>query len=76
MGVINSILNKVFDIFFMPFRGLNPWAAMLVVSLLTGILAMNRKIQAESPALYDLTPTVLKIFGIEPPQEMLGKAIL
>ena len=38
MGVINSILNKVFDILFGPFRGLNPWAAMLVVSLLTGIL--------------------------------------
>ena len=44
--------------------------------IIPGILAMNRKIQAESPALYDLTPTVLKIFGIEPPQEMLGKAIL
>jgi len=38
MGSINSILNKVFDILFGPFRGLNPWVAMLVVSLLTGIL--------------------------------------
>jgi hypothetical protein len=38
MSVINSILNAIFDIFFAPFRGLNPWAAMLAVSLVTGVL--------------------------------------
>lgn len=38
MGVINSILNAIFDIIFAPFRGLNPWLAMLVISLLTGVL--------------------------------------
>ncbi len=38
MGVINGILNAVFNIIFAPFRGMNPWVAMLVISLATGIL--------------------------------------
>jgi uncharacterized membrane protein (DUF106 family) len=38
MGVINSILNAVFNVIFAPFRGMNPWVAMLVISLGTGIL--------------------------------------
>jgi hypothetical protein len=38
MSVINSILNTIFNILFAPFRGLNPWAAMLAVSLVTGVL--------------------------------------
>jgi len=40
-----------------------------------GILLTNRKIKAKSPALYDLTPTILKIFDIEKPTEMVGKPI-
>ncbi|NIM58687.1 MAG: hypothetical protein GTO16_07055 [Candidatus Aminicenantes bacterium] len=40
-----------------------------------GILLTNRKIEAESPALYDLTPTILKIFGVEIPKEIRGKPI-
>ena len=43
--------------------------------VVSGILLMNRKIQASSPALEDLTPTILKIFGIDPPKEMVGKPI-
>jgi len=41
-----------------------------------GILFMNRKISSDSPALHDLTPTILKIFGIEKPQEMTGMPII
>jgi predicted AlkP superfamily phosphohydrolase/phosphomutase len=44
--------------------------------VIPGILAMNRKIAAEAPSLYDLTPTILKLFGVEPPKEMRGRAIL
>ena len=40
-----------------------------------GILLTNRKIKAKSPALYDLTPTILKIFGVEIPKEIKGKPI-
>jgi predicted AlkP superfamily phosphohydrolase/phosphomutase len=43
--------------------------------VIPGILLINRKIKVKSPALYDLTPTILKIFGIETPKEMVGKPI-
>ncbi len=48
---------------------------MGAAELMPGILATNRKVLAESPSLYDLTPTILKVFGIEKPKEMIGKAI-
>jgi len=44
--------------------------------VIPGILAMNRKIKAGTPALYDLTPTILQVFGVDPPPEMRGRAIL
>ena len=43
--------------------------------IIPGILFTNFKIKAESAALYDLTPTILKVFGIETPKEMRGKPI-
>lgn len=41
-----------------------------------GILLINRKIKAEFPALYDLTPTILSFFNADKPKEMIGKKIL
>ncbi len=49
---------------------------MSAAEVLPGVLVTNRKIGAESPALYDLTATILDIFGIEKPKEMIGKAVL
>ena len=43
--------------------------------VIPGILASNRPVRAESPALYDLTATILDIFGIPVPAEMIGKTI-
>jgi hypothetical protein len=40
MWVINSILNKIFEIIFLPFRGMSPWVGMIIVSLLTGFLML------------------------------------
>jgi len=40
-----------------------------------GILVTNQKINADSPALYDLTPTILQIFDIEKPKEMIGNPV-
>jgi predicted AlkP superfamily phosphohydrolase/phosphomutase len=48
---------------------------MGAAELMPGILATNRKVLIESPALYDLTPTILKVFGIEKPKEMIGKPV-
>jgi predicted AlkP superfamily phosphohydrolase/phosphomutase len=44
--------------------------------IIPGTLVMNRPVRAEAPALYDLTPTILRIFGVEPPPEMRGRSIL
>lgn len=44
--------------------------------VIPGILLMNRKIKSDFPALYDLAPTILKIFGIKKPPEMIGNPII
>ncbi|MFP4082641.1 MAG: alkaline phosphatase family protein [Candidatus Aminicenantes bacterium] len=43
--------------------------------VIPGILLANRKIKSDSPALYDLTPTILKIFGLPKTREMIGEPI-
>ena len=37
MWTFNSIVAKIFEVLFLPFRSLSPWWGMLVVSLLTGL---------------------------------------
>jgi predicted AlkP superfamily phosphohydrolase/phosphomutase len=49
---------------------------MSAAEVIPGVLVANRKIRVESPALYDLTATILDIFGIEKPKEMIGRAVL
>lgn len=43
---------------------------------LPGILVANRKVMRENPALHDLTLTVLKHFGIEKQEQMVGSLVL
>ena len=43
--------------------------------VLPGILVSNRQIRAESPALFDLTTTILDIFGIRKPENMIGRSV-
>jgi predicted AlkP superfamily phosphohydrolase/phosphomutase len=43
--------------------------------IIPGILVTNRKIRAESPALYDLTATILAVFGLEIPKDVIGETI-
>ncbi|MFO7981652.1 MAG: alkaline phosphatase family protein [Candidatus Aminicenantes bacterium] len=43
--------------------------------LIPGILLANRKIRKPNPALYDLSPTMLKVFGIPIPEEMVGTPV-
>ncbi|MGA1823765.1 MAG: alkaline phosphatase family protein [bacterium] len=40
-----------------------------------GIIFTNKKIRIENPALVDIAPTVLHIFGIERPTEMIGRIL-
>ncbi len=37
-----------------------------------GVLLANRPILREDPALIDMAPTILELFGIAPPEEMVG----
>jgi len=43
--------------------------------VIPGILVTNRRVRAEFPALYDLTATILDIFGIPKTKEMIGETI-
>jgi hypothetical protein len=40
MWTVNTVLGKLFDLIFLPFRSLNPWAGMVFISLLTGLLML------------------------------------
>ena len=41
-----------------------------------GTWLCNRPTRAEQPALYDLAPTILSHYGIEPPDNMIGSPLL
>jgi predicted AlkP superfamily phosphohydrolase/phosphomutase len=43
--------------------------------LVPGVLFANRKIDASNPGLEDLAPTILQMFGVDPPAWMEGKPI-
>lgn len=44
-------------------------------ALIPGILFSSEKVKLEKPALYDIAPTILKIYGIEKPKEMVGNPL-
>jgi predicted AlkP superfamily phosphohydrolase/phosphomutase len=48
---------------------------MSAPEVIPGIVVANRRFKAETPALYDLTATILDVFGIAKPEEMIGKSI-
>ncbi len=49
---------------------------MSAPDILPGIAFTNRKFTAEAPALEDLTASVLGIFGVEKPADMIGRNVL
>lgn len=49
---------------------------MAVPDVLPGIAFANRKFIAEDPALHDLTASVLGVFGVPRPPEMVGRNVL
>jgi uncharacterized membrane protein (DUF106 family) len=40
MDLFNTVIDKIFDLFFLIFKGMGPWSAMIAVSLLTGLLML------------------------------------
>jgi predicted AlkP superfamily phosphohydrolase/phosphomutase len=49
---------------------------MSAPDVLPGIAFTNRKFTAAAPALHDLTASVLGVFGVEKPREMIGVDVL
>jgi predicted AlkP superfamily phosphohydrolase/phosphomutase len=43
--------------------------------LVPGVFFCNRKIDVEDPALIDIAPTALRLFGVQPPPHMEGKPL-
>ncbi len=43
--------------------------------IVPGVLFSNRDVHDDDPALMDIAPTALKLFGIEPPEHMDGKPL-
>jgi uncharacterized membrane protein (DUF106 family) len=40
MWTFNQVFGKIFDLLFIPFRDMNPWVGMIIVSFLTGLLML------------------------------------
>jgi predicted AlkP superfamily phosphohydrolase/phosphomutase len=41
-----------------------------------GVFFANRKVQVDNPAIIDMAPTVLELFGVAAPAHMEGRAVL
>ena len=56
----------------------NRWSGdhCIAADLVPGILVSSRKITVDDPALTDLGPTVLDLFGLKVPETMIGRKIL
>jgi predicted AlkP superfamily phosphohydrolase/phosphomutase len=54
-----------------------PWSGDHCIDprLVPGVFFCNRKIEEKEPALIDIAPTALRLFGIKPPAYMDGKAL-
>ena len=49
---------------------------LMEAELVPGILLSNKKIASENPALYDMAPTILAVFGIPKQKGMIGSNVL
>jgi predicted AlkP superfamily phosphohydrolase/phosphomutase len=49
---------------------------MSAPDVLPGIAFTNRRFTAEAPAIHDLTASILAVFGIETPADMIGRNVI
>jgi predicted AlkP superfamily phosphohydrolase/phosphomutase len=54
-----------------------PWSGDHCVDprLVPGVLFCNRRIDRDDPALIDIAPTILRVFGVTPPAHMDGRPL-
>jgi predicted AlkP superfamily phosphohydrolase/phosphomutase len=55
----------------------NPWSGdhCMDYTLVPGVLLSNRTIDAQTPALTDIAPTILGEFGIAKTKDMMGQSV-
>jgi predicted AlkP superfamily phosphohydrolase/phosphomutase len=68
-GATGVVAGSVFE------DNVKPWSGDHCIDprLVPGVFFCNRRIDAEDPALIDIAPTALRLFGIEPPAYMDGR---
>ncbi len=49
---------------------------MGAAEIMPGVLFSNRALRTPSPALYDVTATILSLLGAEPDADMIGRPVL
>jgi len=69
--ILGSFPTEVFE------DNANPWSGdhCMDYTLGPGVLLSNRRIEASSPALTDIAPTILAEFGIEKSKGMMGQSV-
>jgi predicted AlkP superfamily phosphohydrolase/phosphomutase len=72
----DSVTGKVNDILFED--NTKAWSGDHCIDprIVPGIIFCNRKINTESPAIIDIAPTVLNLFGLEAPKHMDGRNLI
>ncbi len=71
-GSNESALGKVTDTVFVD--NMLKWSGdhCIAADEVPGVLMVNRPVLRNNPALVDMAPTILNLFGISPPAEMVG----
>jgi predicted AlkP superfamily phosphohydrolase/phosphomutase len=69
-GVTGKVTHQIFE------DNAKAWSGDHCIDprLVPGVLFSNRKIQVEKPAIVDVAPTMLRLFGLQPPAHFDGKA--
>ncbi|MBS1853556.1 MAG: alkaline phosphatase family protein [Acidobacteria bacterium] len=69
-GVTGKVTHQIFE------DNAKAWSGDHCIDprLVPGVLFSNRRIQVEKPAIVDVAPTMLRLFGLQPPAHFDGKA--
>ena len=71
-GVTGKVTDEVFS------DNTKAWSGDHCIdpSCVPAVLISNRKITVDSPSIQDVAPSILKLFGVEPPVYMDGKPVI
>jgi predicted AlkP superfamily phosphohydrolase/phosphomutase len=72
----DSVTGKVNDVLFED--NIKAWSGDHCIdpACVPGVFFSNLKLRTDTPSIMDLAPTILRLFGLEPPQHMDGRSLL